>query len=91
MRYDGAKNTCEIVTNANLNTRDLIAAQSASTQRIIDTITQDNIDRLRSDLQAAQLQISNQAQTAAIVSQVRPTAVPAYPSCSPYGGGCGVC
>ena len=79
-----------------LNTgfRDVIDAQNAGTQRIVDMITQDKIQSLQTDLQSAQLQLSNQAQTNNIINALRPTAVPAYITCSPYQammgyGGCG--
>ena len=83
-----------------LNTgfRDVIDAQNAGTQRIVDMITQDKIQSLQTDLQSAQLQLSNQAQTNNIINALRPTAVPAYLTCSPYqsmmgysGCGCNPC
>ena len=64
--------------------RDVIDAQNAGTQRIVDMITQDKIQSLQTDLQSAQLQLSNQAQTNNIVNALRPTPVPAYLTCSPY-------
>lgn len=64
--------------------RDVIDAQNAGTQRIIDTITQDKIQSLQTELQSAQLQLSNQAQTTNIINALRPTAIPAYLTCSPY-------
>lgn len=80
VRYENAQNTCAITTNA-----------TANTQRILDKLckmemdAKDNeITNLRFSLQQANNQLSNQAQTANIVSQVRPTPVPAYITCSPY-------
>ena len=69
-----------------LNTgfRDVIDAQNAGTQRIIDTITQDKIQSLQTELQSAQLQLSNVAQTNNIINALRPTPIPAYITCSPY-------
>ena len=64
--------------------RDVIDAQNAGTQRIVDMITQDKIQSLQTDLQSAQLQLSNAAQTNNIVNALRPTPVPAYLTCSPY-------
>lgn len=84
VRYENAKNTCDIITNANYNTRDLIEAGNCNTQRIVDLITQDKIDSLRSELQSAQLQLSQLSQTEAIVSRVRPCPIPAYPTCNPW-------
>lgn len=78
--------------------RDVIDAQNAGTQRIVDLITQDKIQSLQTELQSAQLQLSNQAQTNNIINALRPTAVPAYLTCSPYqsmmgysGCGCNPC
>lgn len=69
-----------------LNTgfRDVIDAQNAGTQRIVDLITQDKIQSLQTELQSAQLQLSNAAQTNNIVNALRPTPVPSYPVMSPY-------
>lgn len=64
--------------------RDVIDAQNAGTQRIIDTITQDKIQSLQTELQSAQLQLSNVAQTTNIINALRPTPTPSYPVMSPY-------
>ena len=64
--------------------RDVIDAQNAGTQRIVDLFTQDKIQSLQTELQSAQLQLSNQAQTNNIVNALRPTPVPSYPVLSPY-------
>lgn len=69
-----------------LNTgfRDVIDAQNAGTQRIVDLFTQDKIQSLQTELQSAQLQLSNQAQTNNIINALRPTPTPSYPVMSPY-------
>lgn len=64
--------------------RDVIDAQNAGTQRIVDLFTQDKIQSLQTELQSAQLQLSNAAQTTNIVNALRPTPVPSYPVMSPY-------
>ena len=81
--------------------RDVIDAQNAGTQRIVDLFTQDKIQSLQTELQSAQLQLSNVAQTNNIINALRPTPVPAYITCSPYQAvygcntgcntGCGCC
>lgn len=48
VRYENAKNTCDIIT-----------AGQANTQRIIDIMTQDKIEALRTELQSAQLALQN--------------------------------
>ena len=84
VRYENAKNTCDIITAGNLNTRDIIEAQNRGVQRIVDTLTQDKIESLRTELQAAQLQLGNLAQTQTIINAVRPFPQPSYITCSPY-------
>lgn len=66
------------------NTSDIIQANNANTQRILDTITSDKIDNLRTELQSAQLALQNNAQTQTLINQLRPCPIPAYLSCSPY-------
>ncbi len=89
VRFENAKNTC-----------DIIQAGNANTQRIIDTLTQNTIQDLRDKATTYELQLSQQAQTANLVNQLRPCPIPAYLSCSPYtsydpfgrsgyGSGCG--
>ncbi len=73
VRYENAKNTCDII-NAN----------NAGVQKIIDLLTQDKIDSLRTELQSAQLQLSQLSQTATLVNTIQPTAKPAYIVSSPY-------
>ena len=89
VRYENAKNTCDIITNANMNTRDLLESNNAQTQRILDYLTNQEIQNLRSDLQSAQLQLSNLSQTASIIDQLRPFPIPAYITCSPYANALG--
>lgn len=85
VRYENAKNTCDIV-NA-------IHTDGEATRSLI---TQNTIQELRDNLQAAQLQLGNMSQTQTLIDTLRPCAVPAYITCSPYtnaayytGCGCG--
>ena len=84
VQYENAKNT-----NA------IIQANNANTQRIIDTFTADKMDSLRTELQAAQLQLGQLSQTATIINTLQPTPKPAYLTCSPYAAygaaGLGAC
>lgn len=84
VNYNMAAQTNILQNTVNNGFRDVIEAQNAGTQRIIDTITQDKIQSLQTELQSAQLQLSNQAQTNNIINALRPTAIPAYLTCSPY-------
>ena len=90
VRYEGAQNTCAI-TNA-------IHAEGEATRALINANTmQDLRDRLEArdrDVMIRDFQLSQQAQSAALVSELRPCAKPAYITCSPYttaGYGCGSC
>lgn len=81
VNYNMAKNTCDIVTAIN-----------ASNQRVIDYMTSEKIDTLNRKLAVAEGQISNYAQTNAIVSALKqPCPIPAYsvpnPNCC-YPTGC---
>ena len=83
VRYENAKNTCDII-NA-------IHADGEATRALM---TQNTIQELRDQLQAAQLQLGTFSQTATIINSVRPFPIPAYVTCSPYTsantcGGCG--
>jgi hypothetical protein len=90
VRYDNAKNTC-----------DIIQASNANTQKILDKMCESEVNRLRTDLQTANLAISNMNQTQNIVNQLRPVPQPAYLTLSPYasypfglagtGCNCGTC
>lgn len=73
VRYENAKNTCDII-NA-------IHADGEATRA---QMTQNTIQELRDQLQAAQLQLGNVAQTQTLIDQLRPCARPAYITCSPY-------
>lgn len=84
VRYENAKNTCDIITSGNMNTRDIIEAQNAGFQRVIDFMTNDKIENLRTELQSAQLALQNNAQTQTLINELRPCAKPAYITCSPY-------
>ena len=73
VRYENAKNTCDIV-NA-------IKADGDATRAMM---TQNAMQSLRDQLQTANFQLSQQAQNATLINAIRPTPVPAYVTCSPY-------
>ena len=92
VRFENSKNTCEI-TNA-------IHAEGEATRALINANTMQELrDRLEArdrELMTANFQLSQQAQSAALVNELRPCAKPAYITCSPYtsapvgcGYGCG--
>lgn len=83
VRYENAKNTCDII-NAN----------TANTQRIIDMISQNQMQMLRDELSTTRAALSNNIQTQNILGALQPTPRPAYVTASPYAAtnycGCGV-
>jgi hypothetical protein len=88
LRFDGAKNTCDI-TNA-------IHAEGEATRALINANTmqalRDKLDDTAKQLQTANFQLSQQAQNAYLLNELRPCAKPAYITCSPYTSttvGCG--
>ncbi len=99
-RFDNQSCCCETQRLLERGFADVIQANNQNTQRIVDMYTQDKMDALREQLQTANFQLSQQAQTANLISQLRPCPIPAYPSCSPYTtyswgdlgrGGCNSC
>lgn len=95
VRYENAKNTCDIVRAIEKDgdaTRALINANV--TQALRDKIVEQS-----QELQTANFQLSQQAQNATLINALRPTPMPAYLTCSPYqstyyaynGLGCGGC
>ncbi len=93
VRADNYKNTCEITT--------AIHAEGEATRALINANTMQELrDRLADrdrELMTANFQLSQQAQSANIISTLQPTPKPAYLTCSPYfaynnggyGYGCG--
>ena len=90
VRYENSKNTCEITTaihNEGEHTRALIQANTIQNLR-------DRLEAKSQELQTANFQLSQQAQNATLINELRPCAKPAYITCSPYqartfGCGCG--
>lgn len=78
VKYEMSKGFCDVITNANMNTRSLIEAGNANTQRIVDLITQNEIQKLRDEKLALQGQLSQASQTSALIEALKPCAKPAY-------------
>ena len=87
VRFEGAQNTCAI-TNA-------IHAEAEATRALINSNTMQALrDKLADkdrDILARDFQLSQLAQSATLVNELRPCAKPAYITCSPYtsAGTCG--
>lgn len=80
VRAENYKNTCEITTaihNEGEETRALINANTMQNLR-------DRIADKDRELQTANFQLSQQAQNATLINELRPCAKPAYITCSPY-------
>ena len=89
VRFEGAKNTCEITTaihNEGEATRALINANTMQALR-------DKLADKDRELMTANFQLSQQAQNAYLINEIRPCARPAYLTCSPYttANFCGGC
>ena len=88
VRYEGAQNTSAITS--------AIHAEGEATRALINANTvQELRDRLEArdrDLMTANFQLSQQAQNAYLLNEIRPCARPAYITCSPYTAAspCGV-
>jgi hypothetical protein len=89
VRYEAQRNTCDITT--------AIHAEGEATRALINATTMQELrdklaDRDR-ELMTANFQLSQQAQNAYLINEIRPCAKPAYITCSPYTtasfGGCG--
>lgn len=101
VNYNMAKNTCDLQNSIANSTRDIIDSQRCGTDRILNYLTGQEMDRLRAENQALRFQASQSAQNAYLIDQLRPMARPAYLTCSPfdtaygrngwnaYGNGCG--
>ena len=87
VRFESAQNTCSI-TNA-------IHAEAEATRALINSNTMQALrDKLADkdrDILARDFQLSQLAQSATLVNELRPCAKPAYITCSPYttAGTCG--
>ena len=78
LRFDTERQHCE--------TRRAI---DANTDRIIGYLTNQEMDRLRAENQALRFNASQAAQNAYLIGELRPTAKPAYITCSPFSGAYG--
>ena len=73
VNYNMARNTCDIIQSGKDNT-----------QRILDYLSCQETQKLRDENFALRLTASQSAQNAYLIDQLRPTARPAYITCSPF-------
>ena len=78
--YETSKQTCDIKEMIQDSTAQILAGQRAAEMREM----QNKIDALRDERTALQLSASQQAQTANLISQIKPCPIPAYITCNPY-------
>lgn len=84
IRYENAKNTCDIMNNATMNTRDIIDNNNLGFQRIVDLINSNTMQDLRDKNQQLTMSALLQQQTANITNITNPRPVPSFDACQ-YG------
>lgn len=80
INYNLATQSCDTRNIVQTATRDIIDNQNANTQRIVDILNANEVQSLRDSLQSARFEISQQAQSNAIVNRLSP-----YPYYYGYG------
>ena len=80
VRYENAKNTCDIVRAIEKDGEATRALINANTMQAL----RDKIVAKDQELQTVNFQLSQQAQSANLINTLRPTPIPAYMTCSPY-------
>ena len=94
VRYDMATQACDTRNTIQNTTRDIIDNQNANSRAILDFLTQEKLDSLRTELSQAQAQLSQAQQTNNLINALRPCPTPAYLTCNPWAsqaayGSCG--
>ena len=94
VRYDMATQACDTRNTVQNATRDIVENQNANSRAILDFLTNSKMRDLESANQELRLAASQAAQNSYLISQLRPTPIPAYASCNPWAGsytGCSGC
>jgi hypothetical protein len=93
VRYDMAAQACDTRNTVQNATRDIIDANNQNSRAILDFLTQSKLADLQSENQGLKLAASQAAQNSYLVSQLRPSPIPAYtvqnPYCCNQFAGCG--
>lgn len=87
VRYDMATQACDTRNTVQTAARDIVDNANANSRAILDFLTQSKLQDLQSANQELRLQASQAAQNNYLISQLRPTPIPAYASCNPWAGG----
>lgn len=94
VRYDMATQACDTRNTVQNATRDIVENQNANSRAILDFLTNSKMRDLESANQELRLAASQAAQNNYLISQLRPTPIPAYACCNPWAGsytGCSGC
>ena len=87
VRYDMATQACDTRNTVNTAARDIIDNQNQNSRAILDFLTQSKMRDLENANQELRLAASQAAQNNYLISQLRPTPIPSYPSCNPWASG----
>lgn len=87
VRYDMAAQACDTRNTVQNATRDIIDNANQNSRAILDFLTQSKMRDLESANQELRLAASQAAQNNYLISQLRPTPIPSYPSCNPWAAG----
>ena len=84
VRYDMATQACDTRNTVNTAARDIIDNQNQNSRAILDFLTQSKLADLQAENQGLKLAASQAAQNSYLVSQLRPSPIPAYTVQNPY-------
>ena len=87
VRYDMATQACDTRNTVQTAARDIVENANANSRAILDFLTQSKLQDLQSANQELRLAASQAAQNNYLISQLRPTPIPSYPSCNPWASG----
>lgn len=84
VRYDMAAQACDTRNTVQNATRDIIDNANSNSRAILDFLTQSKLSALQAENQGLKLAASQAAQNSYLVSQLRPSPIPAYTVQNPY-------
>mgnify|MGYP007112764528 FL=1 len=82
-----ATQACDTRNTVQTAARDIVENANANSRAILDFLTQSKLQDLQSANQELRLAASQAAQNNYLISQLRPTPIPSYPSCNPWANG----
>ena len=84
VRYDMVAQACDTRNTVQNATRDIIDNANSNSRAILDFLTQSKLSDLQAENQGLKLAASQAAQNSYLVSQLRPSPIPAYTVQNPY-------